>query len=587
MDPAAIVNPMDWGFQAATAWGATAHGWPESAASIVISSLWQGAVVASGLAICLRLAPNLPSRLRYGMWASGFAALVCLPFLPALIERLAPSGFSATPAHSFTLAAGTGISPESSAHLLLALDARWSLGLAALWLAASVLRATSLAAHALRMRHLWRSAMPVDGAAHGGALVESAGVRRAAPAEIWATSDLDRPCVIGFFRPRILIPAWLLNRLTPAELEQVVLHESEHLRRRDDWANLIQKLCLVLFPLNPALWWLERHLCAEREIACDDGVVSRTHAPRAYAACLAGLAERGLEHRSTLRLRDALSLGAWQRRPELAARVHRLLRRPAALSPVASWASVALVGCGLVAGTIALARSPQVVAFVAPANQASHEVIASSTVAGAQPGLADADLVLGPAAFAEPSAQPYRAVKALAIMPAARASSLPRTGNETLPTGATGTSVRPRTTSSVDMARPTDDSSRPNHSLAALVPAAVAARMKAQQVSQSAEPPAHQSDATPTGWLLLTTFEEVQTAGSGEEVQGDAVVGESSTHSTGSGPNASTSISVTRLVLRFVLPTANDSPASQAQPASNTPQRIAIPYRDGWFVIQL
>ena len=59
-------------------------------------------------------------------------------------------------------------------------------------------------------------------------------MRRAAPAEIWATSDLDRPCVIGFFRPRILIPAWLLNRLTPAELEQVVLHESEHLRRRDD-----------------------------------------------------------------------------------------------------------------------------------------------------------------------------------------------------------------------------------------------------------------------------------------------------------------------------------------------------------------
>ena len=132
--------------------------------------------------------------------------------------------------------------------------------------------------------------------------------------QVCTTPNLDRPSVIGFFAPRILIPEWLLTRLTPGELRQIVLHETEHLRRGDDWTNLFQKLCLVLFPLDPALVWIERRLCAEREMACDDGVVRVTHAPRAYAACLASLAERGLRRRA-----EALSLGAWQRRPELAA----------------------------------------------------------------------------------------------------------------------------------------------------------------------------------------------------------------------------------------------------------------------------
>ena len=117
---------------------------------------------------------------------------------------------------------------------------------------------------------------------------------RSAPVEICTTTTLQRPSVIGFLKPRILIPDWLFARLTAGELEQIVLHEAEHLRRRDDWTNLLQKLCLVLFPLNPALVWIERRLCREREMACDEGVIKITHAPRAYASCLARLAERGL-----------------------------------------------------------------------------------------------------------------------------------------------------------------------------------------------------------------------------------------------------------------------------------------------------
>jgi beta-lactamase regulating signal transducer with metallopeptidase domain len=618
MEPAAILNLIVSAFQAGSAWGSTAQpsflqSWAEFAASALISSLWQGAVVASGLALCMRLAPSIPARLRYGIWAAGFAALLGLPFLPALVHYLTPSAFSTSPAHSFGVTAVSGMASAYSSSPRLELDARWSLAIAALWIAASLVRAAGLAANSVRMSRLWNSASPVESinldASFQNVTARSAAFR--APAQLCITSELDRPCVIGFFRPRILIPAWLLERLTHTELEQVVLHESEHLRRMDDWTNLLQKLCLVLFPLNPALWWLERRLCAEREMACDDGVVGRTHAPRAYAACLAGLAEKGLKHREA-----ALSLGAWQRRPELAARVHRLLRRPTVLSPVASWAAVGAVGCGLVVGVLGLAHSPQLVGFVAPAAPASHEVITSANALGTQQGLVDTDFAQGTATFDGHRVQQYRAVKTMAILPAGRSGSVPRKTNAV------------SATRSLVSAAPTDvEAQQPNnvepsgHALASLVPEAIAAKMKAQQVSQqSASLPnsqatatqtstvqanSRQPGATQTGWLVLTTYEEVETTGSEERVRGDAIAGETlAAAATNTKPT--TNITVTRLVLRLTQPAHNGEPTSNVvqpnsnaqpasnvsptpntQPAANSTQPFAIPYRDGWLVIQL
>ncbi len=232
------------------------------------------------------------------------------------------------------------------------LDIRWAFILAAVWLAASAFRAGELAFHALRLRRLWKVATPVGAGVEIDSRVREmlTAVSNSRRIEICTTRDLDCPSVIGFFAPRILIPEWLFSRLTPGELEQVVLHETEHLRRRDDWTNLLQKLSLVLFPLNPALAWMERRLCREREMACDEGVIRRTQAPRAYAACLTTLAERGLQQRELLRRAHALSLGAFTRRPELVHRVHSILRRKQALNPLVAGALVGVVGFGLVIG---------------------------------------------------------------------------------------------------------------------------------------------------------------------------------------------------------------------------------------------
>ena len=229
----------------------------------------------------------------------------------------------------------------------------WSVAITLLWVAASLLRAVDLGEHAVRLRRMWKSAVPVDWP------IELNGRHAAAlRAQVCSTTDLDRPSVIGFLAPRILVPAWLLDKLTPRELEQVVLHEAEHLRRRDDWTNLLQKIALVVFPLNPALWWMEQRLCREREMACDEGVVRRTRAPRAYAACLASLAERGLARRT-----EALTLGAWRHRPELVDRVHRILKRSPEMSPLTTGIFLSLLAGGLIAGSVELTRCPELVAF--------------------------------------------------------------------------------------------------------------------------------------------------------------------------------------------------------------------------------
>ena len=104
-------------------------------------------------------------------------------------------------------------------------------------------------------------------------------------------------------------------------MAQIVLHELEHLRRRDDWLNLIQKVGLVFFPLNPGLLWVDRKLSVERELACDAGVVASTAQPFEYARCLTRLAE----HRSRYR-RLALSLAAWSRQSEVGRRIMSLLQ---------------------------------------------------------------------------------------------------------------------------------------------------------------------------------------------------------------------------------------------------------------------
>jgi beta-lactamase regulating signal transducer with metallopeptidase domain len=308
------------------------------ATGALAAALWQGVLLAGAAAIGLRLLPETPARVRFAIWFAVFALIVGLPFTGLWVRHNGAAAATAT-----------------SSHTWVTMNDRWCFWIVGIWAAASLIRAISLVFAAYRVRALWKRARPVPSSRTD---LDAAGRRL----ELCISDEVDRPTVIGFFSPRIVLPEWLLERLTPVELDQVVLHEASHLSRRDDWLNLVQKLALVLFPLNPALAWIERRLCVERELACDESVLRATGAPIAYAECLARIAEYRLERRSLVR-GLALALGAIGRESELARRVLSLLSRRKGMKS----AHARLVFGGamvmLVSAAAALERTPQLVGF--------------------------------------------------------------------------------------------------------------------------------------------------------------------------------------------------------------------------------
>jgi len=311
-----------------------------AAANSLIAAVWEGTVLVVGVALCIRFLPRLSAASRSVIWLNVFLLLVLLHVLPSI--------------------RGPEIVAQASHAPRILLSSGWSIAIAAAWVALFLIRGMQLIFSAMRLRRLAQQATPIMRPDESlQALLQGENGSRAA--QLCASLEVERPSVIGFLHPRILLPPALLQKLSALELQQVVLHEMEHLRRGDDWTNLLQKIGLTLFPLNPVLFWAERRLCAERELACDDRVLRSRCTRKAYAMCLTRLAED-----SVIRRRVSLALGAWERRSELVSRVQRLLMHPG--KSMSGSQTVMVTGSLMLAifgGALALARSPQLVAFAA------------------------------------------------------------------------------------------------------------------------------------------------------------------------------------------------------------------------------
>jgi hypothetical protein len=181
--------------------------------------------------------------------------------------------------------------------------------------------------------------------------------------------------------PLVVFPRWVLEELPADEVKQILLHELAHLRRWDDWTNLLQKLVRAVLFFHPAVWWIESKVSLERELACDDAVLAVTEQPRAYAECLAHLAEKTLVRRS-LALAQAM-LGRMQ---QTSRRVAQILdpSRPRETKHAWKWA-VPLVS-GLVVAYAMLAPSDsQLIGFRDVQPSAGAHAIASSSGSALRP----------------------------------------------------------------------------------------------------------------------------------------------------------------------------------------------------------
>jgi beta-lactamase regulating signal transducer with metallopeptidase domain len=99
------------------------------------------------------------------------------------------------------------------------------------------------------------------------------------------------PAVVGFVRPEIVVPNWLLQR-RDSEQRMVVAHEEEHLRARDPLLLTVACVAVALVAWHPAMWWMFSRLRLAVELDCDDRIVRSGFAPRSYGALLIELAGR-------------------------------------------------------------------------------------------------------------------------------------------------------------------------------------------------------------------------------------------------------------------------------------------------------
>jgi beta-lactamase regulating signal transducer with metallopeptidase domain len=105
--------------------------------------------------------------------------------------------------------------------------------------------------------------------------------------QIQVTSERIGPAVVGWLRPRVLLPSFLVDRMDDQALRILIAHEMTHIRRGDLFWAFLQTVAGSLWWFHPAVWIANRQLNIESERSCDEETIARLEcSPSDYAKCL-------------------------------------------------------------------------------------------------------------------------------------------------------------------------------------------------------------------------------------------------------------------------------------------------------------
>ena len=76
---------------------------------------------------------------------------------------------------------------------------------------------------------------------------------------LFSSAFLRSPISAGFFHPRIILPIHLLSHADKNDIRYILLHELQHLKRKDLGMNLV--LCLVQI----VYWFHCRMVCSQTD----------------------------------------------------------------------------------------------------------------------------------------------------------------------------------------------------------------------------------------------------------------------------------------------------------------------------------
>ena len=86
---------------------------------------------------------------------------------------------------------------------------------------------------------------------------------------IFESESLRTPFVLGFFEPRIYLPA----DLSENEKSYVLAHEKTHVRRKDYLVKQLAFLVTCIYWFHPLVWLAFYLMCQDMEMACDEYVI--------------------------------------------------------------------------------------------------------------------------------------------------------------------------------------------------------------------------------------------------------------------------------------------------------------------------
>jgi beta-lactamase regulating signal transducer with metallopeptidase domain len=248
---------------------------------------------------------------RHLVWTLTVVALLLLPILSAVLPgwrvpiRLmataapdaAETGQRARLASPLMTGSDAGVSSlavgRSAGSLPTAgrgIDIPWSTALAALYAAGVLLLLARLIVEQVTIQRLARRATAMSDPEITRLLLECAqrmGVRR--PLRLLRSGERTMPMVFGTRAPAIVLPdvadTWSQDRR-----RAVLLHELAHVARYDCLTQLTAAVACAVYWIHPGVWWTARRLRVERELACDDRVLTAGIHAREYAGHLLDLA---------------------------------------------------------------------------------------------------------------------------------------------------------------------------------------------------------------------------------------------------------------------------------------------------------
>ncbi|HEY0256405.1 MAG TPA: M56 family metallopeptidase [Candidatus Methylacidiphilales bacterium] len=243
----------------------------------LLDFLFDSTLVGGALAAFLLVLQYLGRRLLAPKWLALAWVLVSLRFLlpvsgdlpcairlepptPALTEILhgahAPEARAATGSNSLGTEVGGG-----SFGVACGLLAVWALGM--------VVSASQILVQALRLHRLLRQRQSTD---HDLLeLLESAKTRLNihSPIGLIVSAPAGTPMIVGWLRPRIILPASFTARLSSTEITRIFVHELSHFKSADVLALWLAAVVRVVHWYNPLAYVLGRQLRARQEEACD------------------------------------------------------------------------------------------------------------------------------------------------------------------------------------------------------------------------------------------------------------------------------------------------------------------------------